>query len=189
MEDSRLVTIEDRGPTGSPVLLSAKDIQEPDLTQAQELAIDMLAFGTKPSAVADQLGVLPHTLNAWRTDPKFLDKLSQAQEEARDEVRGALLRASTKATSVLVQTLEADDPNLRLKAAESVLDRTTGKATVQKTEAELAISAPAVIEVNVGEVKVLNNLVPPELTEEVKVLDVTHTTTVEDEGGTNISDS
>jgi len=63
---------------------------------------------------------------------------SDGARSAREEVRRLLRERTPEAVAFLVQIMhdEGQKPELRMKAAESILDRACGKATTAAPEAE-----------------------------------------------------
>lgn len=63
---------------------------------------------------------------------------SEGARAAREEVRRLLRERTPEAVNVLAQIMNDKDqkPELRMKAAESILDRACGKATTAAPEAE-----------------------------------------------------
>lgn len=84
---------------------------------------DLIAGSTLRGA-AKNAGVHFTTVYDWlRTDRNFAEALATARRDTFSAAKDLLKVASERATSILIQLLENDDPNIRRQAAIALLDR------------------------------------------------------------------
>lgn len=98
-----------------------RDEADAGLTATQWQAIALLAGGTKQTEVAQTVGVTQETVSRWKNDPRFMAALNVAIRDSYYAVAGAVRDAATKAVTVLRESMDCDDPRVRLSAALSVL--------------------------------------------------------------------
>lgn len=106
----------------------------------------LLAEGYQVTAVGEQLGVDRKTVERWRDSPEGARELAAARAaraaafaNAAEDARRILREATAKAAQVLVEQLDAQDPETRSLAARTILDR----VGVPRTERVEAVVAPA----------------------------------------------
>ncbi len=97
---------------------------------AHARAFEMLARGETIINVANTLGVGRETIRTWRDSPDgqaYLQKVrrdrEQAYTDAAEDAKRSLREGLWKATNVLIDMLDSDMPNERMRAALEVLDR------------------------------------------------------------------
>ncbi|WP_446667059.1 helix-turn-helix domain-containing protein [Flexivirga sp. B27] len=71
-----------------------------DLSEQQRRAVEMLAAGTEPAAVADACAVSARTLRRWRNRPDFAAAVADAVSGTFRDARSAVLAASVAAADV-----------------------------------------------------------------------------------------
>ena len=79
----------------------------PDLTEQQRRAVEMLAAGTEPAAVADAVSVSVRTLRRWRARPDFAAATADVLARTFGDARRSVLAASVAAART-AQTLMLD---------------------------------------------------------------------------------
>lgn len=88
------------------------------VTAQQEMGIDMLAAGRRPTEVANAVGISREQLWRWRTqDVGFIARLKEVQVEAHAARMNRFWSLNDKAHDVLEEALEEGDP----KAAMDIL--------------------------------------------------------------------
>lgn len=92
--------------------------EEKDLTEAQEMFIEHLSTGKTVGAIAKTMGITPSS--AYRIS-------SELKEVIQQRTRDRLTLAGMKAANTVINSMDADGSmekgELKLKAAEGVLDR------------------------------------------------------------------
>lgn len=93
-------------------------------------AMELLSEGYAIQSVADALGVTRQTIYEWRDSPTGQDALkaaraerSQAFRDTVNEARSELKSLALRAVRVLGEDLVSEDPEVRQRAAKTVLDR------------------------------------------------------------------
>lgn len=82
----------------------------PDLSPAQERAIEILVAGKPATVAAKEAGVDRRTLHRWRTDdPRFIAALNARRMELREAGRARLLGLINKAVEVVENRLYNGD--------------------------------------------------------------------------------
>ena len=120
------------------------DIYLPDtgLTAPQWTAIAMMAAGTRQTEIAQALQITPETVSRWKLDVRFSAALNVAIAENYAAIAGRVRDIASEAVEVLHDTMNCDDPKLRLTAALSVLrlhaNYGAGVADLPTTPAQVA---------------------------------------------------
>jgi len=92
---------------------------EPELTQQQKDAIELLTTGAKFGEIAAKVGIDRVTLWRWRTlDPDFIASLNRWRSEIRSEARDRLLAITSTATDTLDDKIRKGDGRLGFKVLE-----------------------------------------------------------------------
>lgn len=96
-----------------------------DAAVRRERACVLLASGWAHKDVAAELGVNPAQISIWLTEPDVAAKVEELKEQSQasaiDELEAHTLQAAKRLVYEMEHAVEAKD---RIKAAESVLDRT-----------------------------------------------------------------
>ncbi len=99
--------------------------EEPaQLTEAQRLAVDLLAAGQRGGDVAQQVGVTLEVVMVWREMPVFMAAVNARLQDTRESTRQRLRALASTALDTVEQVLgDQEAPaQLRLQAALKVLD-------------------------------------------------------------------
>ncbi len=88
-------------------------------------ALELMLAGRTDREIATELSVDPSTVWRWRTDPTFAVELDREQRERFSLVSDRLSALVHRAVDTLGELLSdpATPPMLRIRAAESILDR------------------------------------------------------------------
>lgn len=107
---------------------SANDASGRDLSDAQRRAAELLAQGHQDVEVARQVGRHPQTVRRWKEDPAVSKAIATAGERIDASLReqmgvlsAKLIESKLRAVDALVAQLDADDPNVVVKSAETLL--------------------------------------------------------------------
>ena len=97
--------------------------EPPQLTEAQRLAVDLLAAGQRGGDVAQQVGVTLEIVTEWRQMPAFAAAVNARLQDTRESTRQRLRAMAGMALDTVEQVLGDEDapPQLRLQAALRVL--------------------------------------------------------------------
>jgi hypothetical protein len=87
----------------------------------ERLAI-LLAAGRPVRASAAECGLEERTAYGWLATPAFKARIVELRSQILDMALGRLTDASCKAVDTLVALLDEDSPNIRLRAAASILE-------------------------------------------------------------------
>jgi transcriptional regulator len=105
-----------------------------------ELFLDGLSY----KEVADTLGMTPQAIQLISKSPLFQNELARRREshetslsktrtEAQSEAQAILNQNARKAAETEADLLDEDDPSIRRKSAEAILDRVLGKGDQQQS--------------------------------------------------------
>lgn len=102
----------------------------------------MLA-GRTDREIATELSVDPSTVWRWRTDPTFAEELEREQRERFSLVGERLSALVHRAVDTLGELLSdpATPPMLRIRAAESILDRAAWSGGAQERRVQAQVKA------------------------------------------------
>lgn len=93
------------------------------LTPGQKRAIAELLKSGNVSRAAEVAGVSRYTVHRWLKHPAFRDALRQSEQEALDALQRRLVSLADGAADALQAGLDSSDLRLRLRAADTILDR------------------------------------------------------------------
>jgi hypothetical protein len=110
-------------PKFSSVTRSLFIMDTSQLTAKQIQALPLLASGVLATDVAQQLGVSPQQISAWRKDPAFMSAMGALRWEALCGAIGHLQILSRDATDCLGQLIrQSSDDRVRFAACKFVLE-------------------------------------------------------------------
>lgn len=95
-----------------------------------------LLDGARYGEIARELSVTYETVRQWKADPDVQADLNTMRDERMTNARELGKAATEEAVRVLYELLEHDDPDVRIKAANSLLDR-FGAPKTSKVEATI----------------------------------------------------
>lgn len=105
-----------------------------NLTEKQELAIQLALEGLTDNQIAEQVGVSRQRVNIWRNqDIAFMQALEERKRVLREVHLGQLMHMVGKAMEVVREAMDTGTEQTRLKAAMYVL-RLAGLQERGKTE-------------------------------------------------------
>lgn len=116
--------------------MSANDTPA-ELSPAQRRAIAELLESGNVSKAADVAGVSRVTVHRWMKQPAFRDALRAAEQDALDALQRRMLKLGDGAADALQDGLDASDLRIRLRAADTVLDRLLALRTLVDFDARL----------------------------------------------------
>ncbi len=124
--------------------LAVKD-EPAQLTEAQHLAVDLLAAGQRGGDVAQQVGVTLEIVTEWRQLPAFAAAVNARLQDTRESTRQRLRAMAGMALDTVEQVLQDQEapPQLRLQAALKVLDLVGAK---EHAKAEIGSADPSEVE-------------------------------------------
>ena len=94
------------------------------LNSKQQKAIPLLAAGLNDEKVANEIGVSRQTVNKWKNHQTiFIDQLTEYRIQLARKYADQYCALYPKAMKVLEDTLNNDDPKLRLDAAKTILSK------------------------------------------------------------------
>lgn len=108
-----------------------------ELTPGQKRAIAELLTSGNVSKAADVAGVSRYTLHRWMKQPAFRDALRQAEQDALDALQRRLVTLGEGAADALQDGLGAHDLRIRLRAADTILERLLALRTMIDFDARL----------------------------------------------------
>ncbi len=115
---------------------NATDI--PKIDAKQQSAIDSLALGLTVTAAAAAAGVARETVSGWANhDDNFIVALSERRVEVWEVATDKLRNATATAADTVLELLEHDDANIRLKAAALIFSQASGTKPEKLTAGEL----------------------------------------------------
>ena len=94
-----------------------------NLTPKQLRAVESLLTTGDKSQAAELAGVKRQTIYKWLKQPEFQQALREAEAEALQSLSQALARLGSKAADTLDKSMDADSDQVRLRAADIVLNR------------------------------------------------------------------
>lgn len=94
-----------------------------ELTPGQKRAISELLVSGNVSKAAEVAGVGRVTVHRWMRQPAFREALRQAEADALDSLQRRLVTLGNGAADALQAGLDSPDLRIRLRAADTVLDR------------------------------------------------------------------
>ena len=98
---------------GNPVVLNHR----------QEACANLLASGASITEVAKQVKVAERSVYSWLAEiPQFKMRIAETRGRILDQTVGLLATAACEATLTLVALLKDKAPNIRLRAASSILE-------------------------------------------------------------------
>jgi transposase-like protein len=92
-------------------------------------------------AAAAEIGVNDKTPSKWKNKAQVDKAVELLQRRAADGAVDAISQATLRAAMTIVKLLDSDDEAIRLRAAQDLMDRATGKPT-QRTEVTGADGEP-----------------------------------------------
>ena len=121
--------------------MTENDVNERNLTQQESLAIQLKYEGRPNSEIAETLGNSVNTIEHWfgsrgRLSKEYNDYSKELTESAKKEAVLTLKRNIGKAAQVVVDLLDFDNPNLRLRSATYMIDRELGRPAPKKEDLE-----------------------------------------------------
>jgi len=97
-------------------------LPEPDLTDAQRVAIDLLVSGASDVAVAKALNVVPKTLYRWKKhNPHFRNALRGRREDLLDQSSDRFRAMLNKSLDILERQMNDTWNPTSFRAAKSLL--------------------------------------------------------------------
>jgi transposase-like protein len=110
------------------------------LPSKRELALEHLLSGMSSAETARALDIGKTTIWRWLQDPLFAGELMERRAGRRDDAARFLDSQVEPSLRVLVEVRDADGvkPEVRLRAAEMILDRALGKPISTPVEAEMS---------------------------------------------------
>lgn len=110
------------------------------LSTQQQNAVLLFCEGRTAADVARAIGVTPRTISRWLLRPAFVQALTEQRAALRSEVVNRLHTEAEQAARVVASIMNnaAVHPAVRLKAAQDILDRVTGRAELDELTARLA---------------------------------------------------
>jgi hypothetical protein len=110
------------------------------LTSKHDKAISLFLDGCNATQVAQQLKVTPRSVYRWLADPDFALEMTNRRAALRSEIVSTLHSKAQKAITTIEELMEDDKiPALvRLKAAQTILDKTIGSADIQELSEQVA---------------------------------------------------
>lgn len=113
-----------RGTQSKGAVMSTKPRKGSHKTTAKKkTAAQLLAAGTSVKATAQVVGLAPNTVSSFRDDPEFLEEFAAVLLRARETMGRRLATAADRAASVLLELLDDENPQVRLRAAVELADR------------------------------------------------------------------
>jgi hypothetical protein len=110
---------------------------EKPLTPKQTAAIAALLSHRRLDEAAEACGLSTSTLQRWMVLPQFQEALQQGSRNLLGAAISDLLRATSRATEVLIELLESEREGTRLKAAIAIYDRAAGAIEFHDLEVRL----------------------------------------------------
>lgn len=90
--------------------------------RSKETALPILATCANYSEAARQIGCSREEIYAWLKDPEFKAELERLRTDIVNDAISQLKNNATKATNTLVNLLEDESSQVRLKAANDILN-------------------------------------------------------------------
>ena len=106
-------------------------------------AKELMLAGRTDREIAAELGVDPSTVWRWRTDPSFSEELDREQRERFAQVGERLSALVPRAVDTLGEILSdpATPPMLRVRCAETILDRAAWSGGAQERRVQAQVKA------------------------------------------------
>ncbi len=95
--------------------------QHAQAEHTNEIILEALANGLTYAAAADLAHCSTKTIQRRLGDPNFTQELARRRTIRLDEITGRLARLTGDAITVLAETLAGDNPQLRLRAATTIM--------------------------------------------------------------------
>lgn len=93
----------------------------PAINPRDEAAL-LLARGLSTDEAGRRIGVNGSTVRRWRQDPDFADAVREARRAVFDEATGVLAALTKKAAITLGRAMDDDNPAIRVRASQVVLN-------------------------------------------------------------------
>jgi hypothetical protein len=93
-----------------------------ELSDRQRRAVEALLSSKTVCEAATKTGIGERTIRRWQTDATFRDAYRAASRERLSEALGRLRSAASAAVTALQESLSADAPGVRVRAAQVLLD-------------------------------------------------------------------
>lgn len=110
-----------------------------ELTPGQKRAISELLVSGNVSKAAEVAGVGRVTVHRWMKQAAFRDALRQSEQDALDALQRRLVTLGSGAADALQDGLSSPDLRIRLRAADTVLDRLLALRQLIDFDARLAV--------------------------------------------------
>jgi hypothetical protein len=92
-------------------------------SRKKQLAVAALLSSGTIEQAAQKVGVSERTLNEWLADPGFARLYRTACQRVVEHAITVLQQTCSKAVLTLYQSLEADNPNVRVRAATVLIEQ------------------------------------------------------------------
>src|SRR5262249_47019034 len=95
---------------------------EPNWGSKREWFALLVAGGETIKGAAAKVDAHERTAHGWLDDPEFRNHITKLRRRMIDEAVGKLVGVMGKAIDTLAALLDSDNPNVRLRAAQTVFD-------------------------------------------------------------------
>ncbi len=111
--------------------------KNPGLSPRQEAALPVLASAPTIAQAARLSKVGRRTLHRWLQDPEFREQYAQQQRESAELAKGHLRSLALQAVLQLGEFLDDPKPEIRLRAARTILSYSARFNDIQEIQAQV----------------------------------------------------
>ena len=114
----------------------------PEITPAQQTAIELMLQGIKQTDIAEQIDVAAETISRWKLDSNFVAALNGARLARWESTQAALDNLAEQAIDSLTELLQSDDSKVRIESLKlyfniAKLGEPYGNLNVEKVQMDL----------------------------------------------------